>query len=356
LPVSAVDIISPAFQHAKQQLIQPFRIGQWTRLALIGLLAGELGSGGCSGRRIFTAPSPGGGGPGLNLPHINPAILGLLFAVILVTGLVLWVVLTYVSSICRFILFDSVIKRRCEIRVGWRTRQAPGFQYFLWQIGFALVIGVLAAMLLGLPLFLAFAAGWFKHPSEHIAGLVLGGLAFILLALALGIVIALVHVLTKDFVVPQMALENIGVIEGWRRLLAMMEQEKGGYAAYVGMKIVLAIVAAILISIATFFVVLLLLIPVGGLGLAAVFAGKAAGITWNVFTITAAIVAGLIVLFILFYLVSLVSVPAIVFFPAYSIYFFAARYPPLSAVLYPRSPPAPVSPLPGTPPPTPIPG
>jgi len=40
------------------------------------------------------------------------------------------------------------------------------------------------------------------------------------------------------------------------------------------------------------------------------------------------------------------SVPVIVFFPAYSIYFFAGRYPRLSAVLYP-APPAPIMP-PGT--------
>ena len=46
MPFSAVDAISPAFEHTKRQLFQPFRIGQWVRLALVGLLAGELGSGG----------------------------------------------------------------------------------------------------------------------------------------------------------------------------------------------------------------------------------------------------------------------------------------------------------------------
>jgi hypothetical protein len=41
------------------------------------------------------------------------------------------------------------------------------------------------------------------------------------------------------------------------------------------------------------------------------------------------------------YLMALIAVPAIVFFPAYSIYFFAARYRPLSLVLYPPPPQAP---------------
>jgi hypothetical protein len=39
------------------------------------------------------------------------------------------------------------------------------------------------------------------------------------------------------------------------------------------------------------------------------------------------------------FVISLISVPVIVFFPAYAMYFFAPRYRQLSLVLYP--PPAP---------------
>jgi hypothetical protein len=85
-------------------------------------------------------------------------------------------------------------------------------------------------------------------------------------------------------------------------------------------------------------------VPTVGLGIIAVLTGKAAGLTWNVETITLAIVVGCILLAIFFYLVSLISVPAIVFFPAYSIYFFAGRYPRLAAALYPATPAAPVPP------------
>jgi hypothetical protein len=65
-----------------------------------------------------------------------------------------------------------------------------------------------------------------------------------------------------------------------------------------------------------------------------VIAAKSAGLTWNVLTITAAVVAGCVLILIFFLLISLITVPAIVFFPAYSIYFFAARYRPLSLALY----------------------
>jgi len=55
---------------------------------------------------------------------------------------------------------------------------------------------------------------------------------------------------------------------------------------------------------------------------------------------------GCIVLAILLYVVSLISVPAIVFFPAYSIYFFASRYPALEAFLHPTPPIPPYVPPP----------
>jgi hypothetical protein len=69
-----------------------------------------------------------------------------------------------------------------------------------------------------------------------------------------------------------------------------------------------------------------------------VLTGKAAGLTWNAGTVALAVTIGLTVLAGFLYLVSLVAVPAIVFFPAYSIYFFASRYPRLGAVLYAQPP------------------
>jgi hypothetical protein len=164
-----------------------------------------------------------------------------------------------------------------------------------------------------------------------------------------------VAVLTKDFVVPQMAMEDIGAIEAWRRLLSMMNFEKGGYAGYLGMKVVLALGAAVIMSMVTVIVVLLILIPVGGIGVVAVLGGKAAGLTWNLYTITIAVVVGSMLAVAILYVFSLISVPVIVFFPAYSVYFFAARYPPLAAVLYPAPPLSPQGPPPPLPPPEPRP-
>jgi hypothetical protein len=98
----------------------------------------------------------------------------------------------------------------------------------------------------------------------------------------------------------------------------------------------------------TVIVVLLILIPAGGIGVVAVLGGKAAGLTWNLYTITIAVVVCSMLVAAILYVFALISVPVIVFFPAYSVYFFAARYPPLAAALYPAPPPPlpPPQPLP----------
>jgi hypothetical protein len=123
----------------------------------------------------------------------------------------------------------------------------------------------------------------------------------------------------------------------------MLKAETGPFAGYIGMKILMAIGAGILVGIATVILGLFIAIPTAGLSILAIITGKSAGLTWNAYTITLAIVVGSILLAVFLYLVSLISVPVIVFFPAYSIYFFAARYPALSATLHP-APPVPFAP------------
>lgn len=355
MPISAVDTISLAFQHTKRQLFQPFRFGQWTRLAVVGLLAGELGSGGSFHLPSnFRSAQHGSAGP-LSFPKIDPALLAGLIATIVVTGLIFMVVMTYISSVMRFVLFDGVLRRECHIRQAWNSRQGPGLNYFFWNL--ALAFGTFGAVIvsLGIPLALAYSSGWLTHPRDHVLQLVLSGIVVFALLLVMVVVVAIVHVLTKDFVVPQMAMEGIGPIEGWKRLWPMLRAEKGQYAIYVLMKIALAMGAAIAVGIASVIVGVLFAIPVIGIAIGAVIAGKTAGLTWNALTITGAVVAACILFAIFMCLIAMVSVPVVVFFPAYSIYFFAARYRPLSLALYPSSAPAVPNPLPPDIPPAPAP-
>ncbi len=340
MPISAVNSISLAIEHTKRQLFQPFRFGQWTRLAIVGLLAGELGSGGFRGSNFHLPPHPGTS-PHLpsGLSGIDPILLAVLVAVTVFAALVFGLVMMYVGSVMRFILFDSVLASQCHIRQGWSRRQTAGWRYFLWQLLYIFASLGVFLVLLAIPAAFAFAMGWLREPKEHLLPLILGGVLLSFALLIFAVALAVIMVLTKDFVVPQMALEDIGAIEAWRRLCPMIEAEKASYAGYIGMKILMAIGAGIVIGIATLILGLIIAIPTIGLSILAVLTGQSAGLTWNAYTITLAIVVGCVLLAIFLYLVALISVPVIVFFPAYSIYFFAARYRPLGAALYPAPPP-----------------
>jgi hypothetical protein len=349
LPISAVDTISLAIEHTKQQLFKPFRLGQWTRLAIVGLLAGELGSGGGFNWSKFNFPHQPGA-PRHPFPSgwggIDPALLGALIAVLVITALILGIIFMYVSSVMRFVLFDSVVAKQCRIRQGWSRRQGAGWRYFLWKLLYLVVTLGGFMVLVAIPAAFAFAMGWFNQPKTHLFPLVLGGILLFFVLLFFFVAMTVIFVLTKDFVVPQMALEDIGAIEGWRRLWPMIEAEMSGYAGYIGMKILMAIGAGIVVGIATIILGLLIAIPTIAFSIIAVLTGKSAGLTWNVYTITLALVVGSVLLAIFLYVIALISVPVIVFFPAYSIYFFAGRYPALSAALYPAPPAPPL--IPGT--------
>jgi hypothetical protein len=335
-----VDSVTPAIEHTKEQLFRPFRFGQWTRLALVGLFAGEIGSGG--GCNFQLPGSTGTHHRSLSaFPAWDPALLIPLVLIAVIVIPVLWLLFIYINSRMRFVLFDSVIAKKCEIRRMWRERGGPALQYFVWQITFSAVTLGGIILFIGLPALTAFALGWFSAPREHLIGLILGGIAVFFLFLVLMLLFLLIHVFTKDFVIPQMALEGISAFQGWRRLLKLVDSERWRYAGYVGMKMVLSIAAAFAVGIAAIILILVLLIPIGGLGLISVLLGQGAGLTWNALTITLAVVAGSVALVLLLYVMSLISVPVIVFFPAYAMQFFAARYPLLAAVIYPAPPPLP---------------
>jgi hypothetical protein len=212
----------------------------------------------------------------------------------------LFLLFLYISSVTRFILFDSVIAGECHIRKGWTRHRRHGLQFFGWQILLTAVSSAGLLLIIAFPLAGAWTLGWFNHPRDHLLPLVLTGLLFL-----------------------QMALENLSAMEGWRRLWSWLQAEKAGYAGYIGMKIVLAIGAGIFLAIIAVIVLIAFLIPVASLGVIAGLSGTIAGLTWNFFTISLAVFAGLIVFAISMFAVSFISVPAIVFFPAYSIYFLA---------------------------------
>ncbi len=366
MPVSAVDCVQPAIQHTGEQLFTRFRWGQWTRLALVGILAAELHVGGCnfgnfgsswpriphkSWGGLLPSSSLPSGWPPFNPAHI-PAHFGQFIGLIVVAicAAIVWAfVFLYINSVFRFILFDSVLRRQCSIGEGWQKWRRAGGRFFLWQIVFQIAVWMFLLVLVGVPVVLALAAGWATDLREHIGRVIVGVILLVGLFLVFALVAAVIRALARDFLVPIMALEDLDFADGWNRLLGMIRPEKGRFALYLLLKLVLSIAAAILFGIIAIVPALFVIVP----GVVAVLAGRAAGMGWNVTTISLAIIFGTLLLLLLIYLIALVCVPATVFFPAYALHFFAARYPNLDALLNPvPTPPTPeLPPVPEPPPP-----
>ena len=358
MPLSATEAVSPAIEHAKKQLFQPFRFGQWARLAVVGFLTGELSSGGSCNAPSSFRNSRQGGGSG-NVPNIEAALHKLaafwhahaaLIAGVITAAIVLLflfgILFAYLNSRMRFVLFDSIITKQCRMGEYWSRRGEVAWRFFIWQLLFGLCSLMASVILIGLPVFIAWAAGWFRKPSDHLLPLVLGGIFVFFVFVALAICTSLVRVFAKDFVVPYMAVEGLTVMQGWERVWAAVKAEKGGYAGYIGMKIVLAIAAGIIFGIIGLIVTLIIAIPLVIVGVLVGIIGAGAGLTWNAYTITLIVVVGSIVFFVFMYLIAFIGVPVAVFFPAYSIHFLASRYPKLDALLHPPPPAPPASPAP----------
>lgn len=335
--ISCVDCIGPAFELMKKRLFQPFRLGFWSRIAILGIFAGEFGGGRGARGSHFNYPP--------NHQHIPLEQLGLSWAWVAqhwnwIMGLIgaavfVGLFFLYLGSVLRFVLLEAVLRDKARIREGFSRWAEEGFSYFLFRIMFAVPVMVLAVFLVIVPLLAVIKAG---GGTPALGAALAGMIGGIILVVLVGIVVAIIMVLTKDFVLPQMVYEGVGCGEGWGRLWKMIQEEPGKFFGYVVLKIGLSICAAIVMGIGivvllAFSVVALAI--VGGIGYALLSALS------KMMLIGLAIAFLLVVALPMFiFCVGFIGAPISVFFPAYSLYFFAGRYKPLNDELYPPSAPS----------------
>jgi hypothetical protein len=348
---SAIEAISPSFDRMKRQLFQPFRFRRWWRLGVMALVTGEFASGGWGGSNVNMPAGGGGGGgegnPGLGLLALDPTfdrilpyLPWILWGVAALVTLAL--VFSFIESVFRFLLLDSVLRDRTEIRAGWRRWQEKGGSYFLWQLALRGVLLAALGVCVGGPVYYAWRTGMLQQAQRYFGILLAGGLAVFFLLVVILLAGALVTLLARDFVLPIMAIEDVGVLEGWRRFLPLLASEKGTFAGYVLMKIVLSVGSAILFGFVNILLLLALLIPLGIAGAGILLVAAAANLAWNAYTISGAVLLGCAALGVILFAVGLAYVPGLVFFQAYPLQFLSGRLPALGAILNPPPEPPPV--------------
>lgn len=273
------------------ELLFPFELGTWLRLALIVVLTGSglgfptsFGNFGDSGytdthsndlsstssdfegaQQPLTAAFAG------NLGMSGTSILVIVLGVFLLSIILL---LTLISSIFEFVYYQSLMDDNVAIRENFREHFNKGISYF----GFRLTSGLLAVLLVGVSI-----ASFAVSPIIGIL-MITGAILFI-------IPIAIVLGLTNNFVLPRMIEEDESVIEAWQNIYIELKNEWREVGVYI---IIRFFIKTLIGFISIFWALAMLLvvgIPFGILALIAYFT-----IQW---LIVIPIFFGLIVYFLL---------------------------------------------------------
>lgn len=335
--LSAIDAISPAWDHTRKLLLNPVR---WRTLLKVGLVAAFAGTGSFNfNSSNFNRPGGVSHAP-LHLPAI--AALASLFFVIGIVVLVVWFAFFYLSSRLQFVLFDLVLRRQTTIGPIWNRFGPATWRWMGLRFLFSL-----AAMILFLPILIPAVLGLIhsfpKGGAPPDIGTFFGVFAaFFGAILLIAIVIGIGHLLLHDFGLPSMALEGTPLAETVTRVFRLMRAEPLQIFLFVVMRVVLQIAVAIGSFIAFFVGAVFLLVPFGALGgilyagLHNAGSGARVGMWLMIALLTLAYAA--VILVAAFMLASIIGT----FFQAYALYFLGGRYPLLGEILQPTPEPPPM--------------
>ena len=243
-----------SWRRMKVLLFQPFSLGKWLTLAFTAWVASLLDGSGGGGPGGHIDGSGGGGGNGdllgllreiwARLSEAWQWILGhwgMTLVVFLGIPLLLAVLLAlvWVSSRFKLIYLDNVVQGKAEVSEPWRRLAHLGDSLCLFRIGFGLVLFAIGAAFVGLMVALGIASFGAEAKGLSIVGLVVGGLAFTLFAVA-----ALFASLFLDsFVVPIMYRHNLSAMAAWRVFLPWLSAQPATFFFY-GLFVLLLFVVA----------------------------------------------------------------------------------------------------------------
>lgn len=292
---AVVDAVEEAFEDTKE-LLFPFDLKTWATLGLIAFLAGG------SGMSMPNFPTGGSGSDfsspsyeqpdSLNQPDIpetstaqspgipneipgsavtgsfSEATSSMTAAIVIVaaalTGLVLLMML--LSSIFKFIYFQSLIDDKVRIRGNFRSNLNNGARYFIFR--FLLTLGMLG--LVAGAIFMVIA-----NPLTI--------LPLILFALPFFIIFGALTTLIHDFALIEMLKNDKKLIAAIRTMFGVFRQEWQQTLIYLVLKLVLNFAVGLIGLILGLIILVILLIPFGILGFIAFNVNLIAGIIVVIF-------------------------------------------------------------------------
>ncbi len=227
-----------AWSRMKSLLFGPFDLGLWFVLGFTAWLAqlGESGFGGATSR-ITSSDSFetvhwdhwGDNAMGSVRDFLSDGLTAVLVGLMVIAGLVIWLLLLWISSRGRFMLLDNLVHRRSRVQAPWQKFRAQGDSLFLWQIVYTLVASVtvlglvIGGFLLWVPLAALSASALVAIPLA-----ILTGSLFVLVIL----VAVYIEFFLTAFVVPLMYRDGLTATQAWSRWLPLFRDHPGSFVLY----------------------------------------------------------------------------------------------------------------------------
>jgi hypothetical protein len=241
-----------------REFLTPVDVRRWLKLALVVFFVG--GGTGVPTSGANTASPTGDVSVSGSLPDI-PGDAWLVLAAVVALVVLVGLVLMAVGAVMEFVFVESLRSGAVTVRRYWRRRWRQGLRLF----GFRFVLAVLTlALVAGL---LAVVVGPFLLGVGIPVAPLLGLAVAVPVLFVVGVVTAVVNGFTTEFVVPIMILEDVGVLDGWRRLWPSVRAAWKQYLAYAVLAFVLRLGLGLAAGLVVGLVALVLLVPFGGLGL-----------------------------------------------------------------------------------------
>ena len=231
--------LSLAWNRMTAALFHPFDMKKWFVVGFTAFLAGLLdGGNGSSGSNNFSKNdefSQDTLSDILDAPirfwdwlQDNPLYTALI-VVGIILGLLIFVLLTWVSSRGKFMFLDNVVKDQALISKPWNDFAHLGDSLFLFRI----VLNFLILALIGILVvfgYLSFmhayqSMDYSKIPIFHLIKI---GLVFFILIL----VISYISMLLDHFVIPVMYKHNLTIIKAWNQFLTIHWQNLPNFIIY----------------------------------------------------------------------------------------------------------------------------
>ncbi|MBL7214829.1 MAG: hypothetical protein ISS71_04050 [Phycisphaerae bacterium] len=237
--ISVLEPVGAAIEKTKEILFQPFDLGKWFILGFCAWLA-TLGDGGGGGGGNFNFGNrTGGSGPNFqhelhnlkegilnNLPVIMTVGIVVVLIVLVLTFLFMWL-----KSRGQFMFLHGVAQNVGEVVNPWSRYARQANSLFLFKIVLWL-IGSVVALVFIVPLIFIFISFMETDFKVFAVAAIIPAIFLVIGFICFCIALTVLKVLTKDFVVPIMYLQDCTVTEGWKRFWSLARYHKGSFVLF----------------------------------------------------------------------------------------------------------------------------